>query len=259
MTTLRICFAALAVLLASTNAFIFKPTFSPSRLVLSSVVELDPIDLMCIEDVAEFCLGDGAGECDADDMIATENQLEDQTHILHKKIEDISTLLFQLRSEFGIEDKGEKMNPLSPRLSYKRQLSSIDLVCIENVAEFCVGRGRDECSLEDADALVNQLKDQRDILTVEAFNVDSLLKKLHARTSVFSKDSDDIDSLLGSISNILTMDVSISCHILSVICISREMSNHVLIFNIFLLHIVLALPQQEVPKVGPAVTTFDIP
>uniref|UniRef100_A0A7S4QC27 Uncharacterized protein n=1 Tax=Ditylum brightwellii TaxID=49249 RepID=A0A7S4QC27_9STRA len=180
MTTLRICFAALAVLLASTNAFIFKPTFSPSRLVLSSVVELDPIDLMCIEDVAEFCLGDGADECNADDMIAAENQLEDQSHILHHKVEDIDGILSRLGAKFEVKDEP------SPRVSYSKQLTSIDLMCIENVAEFCFEEGEDECSLDDADAIVNQLKDQRDILTVEMSNVDSILERLHARTSVFA-------------------------------------------------------------------------
>jgi hypothetical protein len=47
-----------------------------------------------------------------------------------------------------------------------RRLSDIDLMAIENVAEFCLSVDAmvDECDLEEHQALVNQLAEQRDIL-----------------------------------------------------------------------------------------------
>jgi hypothetical protein len=48
----------------------------------------------------------------------------------------------------------------------RRRLSDIDLMALENVAEFCLSVDNmvEECDLEEHEALVNQLAEQRNIL-----------------------------------------------------------------------------------------------
>ena len=49
---------------------------------------------------------------------------------------------------------------------HPRQLSEIDLMALENVAEFCLSVDSmvEECDLDEHEALVNQLSEQRNIL-----------------------------------------------------------------------------------------------
>lgn len=54
---------------------------------------------------------------------------------------------------------------------------------IENVAELCLQTDElaamaDDCDLEEHEALVNQLQDQRDILSDQVTYIDSILAKL---------------------------------------------------------------------------------
>jgi hypothetical protein len=70
-----------------------------------------------------------------------------------------------------------------------QRLSEIDEMCIENMAEYCLkaenalSAGNGECDVEEYQALVNQLRDQRAILASHVDYVDSLLLKLQAATT----------------------------------------------------------------------------
>ena len=55
------------------------------------------------------------------------------------------------------------------------ELSPIDEMCIENVAEFCL---HETCDIEEYEALVNQLEEQRDHFIRHVANVESLLHRL---------------------------------------------------------------------------------
>ena len=55
------------------------------------------------------------------------------------------------------------------------ELSAIDEMCIENVAEYCL---HETCDLEEYEALVNQLEEQRDHFIRHVANVESLLHRL---------------------------------------------------------------------------------
>ena len=64
---------------------------------------------------------------------------------------------------------------------YRQKLSDIDLMAIENVAELCLQAEdalADECDLEEHEALVNQIQDQRDIMMEQINYMDDLLIKL---------------------------------------------------------------------------------
>eukprot|EP00521_Asterionellopsis_glacialis_P002479 CAMPEP_0195258844 /NCGR_PEP_ID=MMETSP0706-20130129/7621_1 /TAXON_ID=33640 /ORGANISM="Asterionellopsis glacialis, Strain CCMP134" /LENGTH=219 /DNA_ID=CAMNT_0040312251 /DNA_START=73 /DNA_END=732 /DNA_ORIENTATION=+ len=201
-------FLRLALFTSLANSFVIRPNrFICTK--LQSVKELAPIDLMCIEDVAELCLSEyGKDECDVDDMIATSNQLDDQDHILHSKVDELDHLLYRLRTEAGVHDLSpgsDIVDPANIHLAAKHQLEPMDLMCVENQAELCLSE-YGECSLEDNEALVNQLKDQRDILLKEMYHVERLMKDLNQYTSVFARDDDEIDSLMGSIGSALKMD-----------------------------------------------------
>uniref|UniRef100_A0A7S1Z6Z4 Uncharacterized protein n=1 Tax=Trieres chinensis TaxID=1514140 RepID=A0A7S1Z6Z4_TRICV len=55
------------------------------------------------------------------------------------------------------------------------ELSNVDEMCIENVAEFCL---TESCELEEYEALINQLQDQRDLISEHVSKIDGLLAKL---------------------------------------------------------------------------------
>ena len=55
------------------------------------------------------------------------------------------------------------------------ELSAIDEMCIENVAEYCL---HETCDVEEYEALVNQLEEQRNHFIGHVANVESLLKRL---------------------------------------------------------------------------------
>lgn len=69
------------------------------------------------------------------------------------------------------------------RLANSQRLSEIDEMCIENVAEYCLKAENAlsdsaGCDVEEYQALVNQLRDQRALLAGHLDYVDSLLTKL---------------------------------------------------------------------------------
>lgn len=55
------------------------------------------------------------------------------------------------------------------------ELSAIDEMCIENVAEYCL---YETCDVEEYEALINQLEEQRDHFIRHVANVESLLHRL---------------------------------------------------------------------------------
>uniref|UniRef100_A0A7S1Z6J5 Uncharacterized protein n=1 Tax=Trieres chinensis TaxID=1514140 RepID=A0A7S1Z6J5_TRICV len=65
-------------------------------------------------------------------------------------------------------------SPTSPLYS-KEELSVVDEMCIENVAEFCLN---ESCDIEEYEALINQLQDQRDLISEHVSKIDGLLAKL---------------------------------------------------------------------------------
>jgi hypothetical protein len=70
-------------------------------------------------------------------------------------------------------------------LEMPSKLTEIDEICIENVAEFCLKAGQavenaSDCDIEEYEALVNQLQDQRRQLAEHVAYIDSLLERLNA-------------------------------------------------------------------------------
>ena len=94
-SVLAVCFAGLS----AAAAFQVSPQHRamPRRDVmhpLKSAVELSPIDEMCIENVAEFCLHES---CDIEEYEALVNQLEEQkTHYI-KHVATVESLLVRLK------------------------------------------------------------------------------------------------------------------------------------------------------------------
>ena len=55
------------------------------------------------------------------------------------------------------------------------ELSPIDEMCVENVAEFCL---HEQCDVEEYGALINQLQEQRDYMLNHVAKVETLLRHL---------------------------------------------------------------------------------
>mmetsp|Transcript_13645 Transcript_13645/g.29653 ORF Transcript_13645/g.29653 Transcript_13645/m.29653 type:complete len:135 (+) Transcript_13645:165-569(+) len=79
------------------------------------------------------------------------------------------------------------------------ELSPIDEQCIENVAEFCL---HEQCDLEEYEALVNQLQEQRDYMINHIVKVEHLLKRLKD-SNVPDYNPEEVESLFGSIKETL--------------------------------------------------------
>ena len=71
---------------------------------------------------------------------------------------------------------------------FRQKLNDMDLMILENVAELCLQADTDEeafqslvddCDLDEHEALVNQLQDQRDQLAEHLSYIDSILTRLH--------------------------------------------------------------------------------
>ena len=73
------------------------------------------------------------------------------------------------------------MTTTTTALYDRQRLSDIDLMAIENVAELCLNVESmvEECDLDEHEALVNQLTDQRDILEEERNKLDEHSKYLN--------------------------------------------------------------------------------
>lgn len=86
-----------------------------------------------------------------------------------------------------------------PPLASAAELSPIDEMCIENVAEFCL---HESCDIEEYEALVNQLEEQRDHFIRHVANVESLLHRLKDSNHP-EHDSDEVKELIGNIKHTL--------------------------------------------------------
>lgn len=85
--------------------------------------------------------------------------------------------------------------------SYRRpttlntELSPTDEMCIENVAEFCL---HESCDVEEYEALINQLEDQKAHFIRHVANVESLLSRLK-NSNHPEHDPDEVSKLIESI------------------------------------------------------------
>mmetsp|Transcript_34487 Transcript_34487/g.83448 ORF Transcript_34487/g.83448 Transcript_34487/m.83448 type:complete len:132 (+) Transcript_34487:111-506(+) len=84
-------------------------------------------------------------------------------------------------------------------LNTAAELSPIDEMCIENVAEFCL---HESCDLEEYEALVNQLTDQKEHFIKHVANVESLLKRLKDSNHP-EHDPDEVKGLIEGIKDTL--------------------------------------------------------
>ena len=67
------------------------------------------------------------------------------------------------------------LQALQASTHHSPELSPIDEMCVENVAEFCL---HEQCDLEEYDALINQLQEQRDYMLNHVAKVETLLRHL---------------------------------------------------------------------------------
>mmetsp|Transcript_10588 Transcript_10588/g.21152 ORF Transcript_10588/g.21152 Transcript_10588/m.21152 type:complete len:132 (-) Transcript_10588:222-617(-) len=79
------------------------------------------------------------------------------------------------------------------------ELSPIDEMCIENVAEFCL---HETCDVDEYEALVNQLEEQRDHFIRHVANVESLLQRLK-NSNHPEYDPDEVNQLIVDIKDTL--------------------------------------------------------
>ena len=111
--------AFVAVSLSSAAAFQVFPQYhntAMSRSVtepLRSASELSPIDEMCIENVAEFCLHES---CDIEEYEALINQLEEQkTHFI-KHVANVESLLVRLKDSNHPEYDADEVKVLIEKI-----------------------------------------------------------------------------------------------------------------------------------------------
>eukprot|EP00568_Trieres_chinensis_P002532 CAMPEP_0183300048 /NCGR_PEP_ID=MMETSP0160_2-20130417/6598_1 /TAXON_ID=2839 ORGANISM="Odontella Sinensis, Strain Grunow 1884" /NCGR_SAMPLE_ID=MMETSP0160_2 /ASSEMBLY_ACC=CAM_ASM_000250 /LENGTH=130 /DNA_ID=CAMNT_0025462401 /DNA_START=210 /DNA_END=602 /DNA_ORIENTATION=+ len=94
-------------------------------------------------------------------------------------------------------------SPTSPLYS-KEELSVVDEMCIENVAEFCLN---ESCDIEEYEALINQLQDQRDLMSEHIVKIDSLLARLKGHdTQSAGKGEKDASTLIKSVKESLAIE-----------------------------------------------------
>mmetsp|Transcript_30816 Transcript_30816/g.73416 ORF Transcript_30816/g.73416 Transcript_30816/m.73416 type:complete len:119 (+) Transcript_30816:343-699(+) len=96
----------LASVVAPSSAFTasIRPARRPN-LVAAAAAELNQIDEMCIENVAEFCLEE---QCDVEEYEALINQLEEQHVYFEKHVRRVEGLLFDLKHRNDEEDEPQK-------------------------------------------------------------------------------------------------------------------------------------------------------
>lgn len=103
--------------------------------------------------------------------------------------------------------QGFVLKPNSPRCSPLRmskvELNEVDEMCIENVAEFCLNEA---CDIEEYEALINQLQDQRDLMTEHVAKVTSLLARLQGHEFEVTEGTKDAETLMQSVGNTLELD-----------------------------------------------------
>mmetsp|Transcript_6179 Transcript_6179/g.9639 ORF Transcript_6179/g.9639 Transcript_6179/m.9639 type:complete len:129 (+) Transcript_6179:143-529(+) len=86
------------------------------------------------------------------------------------------------------------------------ELSPIEEMCIENVAEFCL---HESCDIEEYEALVNQLEEQRDHFIRHVANVESLLQRLQDSNHP-ENNPDEVDKLIADIKDTLKTKSQVS-------------------------------------------------
>jgi len=87
----------------------------------------------------------------------------------------------------------------------KDPLNDMEAMILMNVADFCLKE--DECSLEDKDALIQTLKEQRALMAHNMDNLDALLKRLrHSRDST-PASQEHVEALIRSMELVLDMEV----------------------------------------------------
>jgi hypothetical protein len=98
----------------------------------------------------------------------------------------------------------------SPALTFKRStstsihatsfpLNDIDTMCIMNIAEFCAS---EECSLDDREALIARIEEQRDLHTGIVNDLDEALRHLNSSEQAMPGDS-NVASLMESVQRAL--------------------------------------------------------
>ncbi|KAL3822564.1 hypothetical protein ACHAXA_007675 [Cyclostephanos tholiformis] len=87
-----------------------------------------------------------------------------------------------------------------PPLMSATELSPIDEMCIENVAEFCL---HESCNIEEYEALINQLEEQKTHFIKHVATVESLLIRLKDSNHP-EHDPNDVRLLFEAIRNTLT-------------------------------------------------------
>jgi hypothetical protein len=94
------------------------------------------------------------------------------------------------------------MHPLKSAV----ELSSIDEMCIENVAEFCL---HESCDIEEYEALINQLEQQKEHFIKHVATVESLLVRLKDSNHP-EHDPNDVKLLIEGIRETLANPPSLS-------------------------------------------------
>ncbi|KAL7534056.1 hypothetical protein ACHAXR_005613 [Thalassiosira sp. AJA248-18] len=84
-------------------------------------------------------------------------------------------------------------------LNSAAELSPVDEMCIENVAEFCL---HESCDIEEYEALINQLEEQKSHFIRHVANVESLLARLKDSNHP-EHDPDDVGKLIENIKDTL--------------------------------------------------------
>ena len=104
----------LTFLISASQAFVPAPRLScPPSVGLQSThahaPELNPIDEMCMENVAEFCLHE---QCDVEEYEALINQLEDQRDYMMNHLAKVETLLRHLKDANHPEHDPQEVSKL---------------------------------------------------------------------------------------------------------------------------------------------------
>mmetsp|Transcript_30249 Transcript_30249/g.54775 ORF Transcript_30249/g.54775 Transcript_30249/m.54775 type:complete len:129 (+) Transcript_30249:163-549(+) len=91
-------------------------------------------------------------------------------------------------------------------LNNSAELSPVDEMCIENVAEFCLN---DSCDIEEYEALINQLEEQKTHFITHVAKVESLLARLKDSNHP-EHDPDDVNVLIENIKDTLSNPPAVS-------------------------------------------------
>lgn len=158
---------------------------------------LGDVDTMCIINAAEYCsLEDGA--CHPEEEQALLNRLESQAHGLEVRLDEMRYLVFALtdRPRLSALDTHQMAGPV---------LDEMDTMCIMNAAQYCA---EEECPFEDKEALVNRLHHEYTAWNLRLLDILSTMRRLEAHVYQTSDrlHNREVDSLMQSIENALTMD-----------------------------------------------------